>query len=263
MGHGRRSIPVVTATDSMTIIQLLLLQVRLMAQLHTSTANVSVRDFYGGVDPSEAPLYTYAAAARALKLPESTVRWWVKGRDTKYQPVIKPESSSLLSFNDLLELYTVKVLRKNRGVTLPAIRRAVAYAQEQQIPRVLISEDLAKFGGEVLLAGLNDAVAISLSGQQVIYDLIKDVLQRVDRKGLAAPVLHPDFDGEKLVDNGFPISVSPVVSFGSPTLSGTSIRTAIIKNRVDSGESVNDISRGYEVAPELVSAALRFEHAIP
>src|SRR5690554_1875802 len=98
--------------------------------------------FYGKADPSEVPLYTYAAASRTIKVPSSTVRWWVKGRTTEYEPVIRTGTDSLLSFNDLLELYVVKVLR-NRRITLSAIRRAVDYAEQNGIHRVLLAENLA------------------------------------------------------------------------------------------------------------------------
>ncbi len=217
--------------------------------------------FYGGIDPSDMPLYSYAAAARTLKLPNSTVRWWVQGRDQKYEPVLKADSGSLLSFKDLLELYVVKVLRKNRGVTLPAIRRAVAYAEQLGIRRVLLSENLATYAGNVLLAGLSETVAISLSGQRLLHELIDGLIERIDRDVVGAPVLHPDFVGEQLSGAKLPVSVSPVVAFGAPTISGTGIRTSMAKARVDSGEKVDEVASDYDVPPALITAAVYFEHA--
>lgn len=226
------------------------------------SADAIREQFYGGADPSELPLYSMAAAARTLKLPPSTVQWWVRGRDDRYVPVVKPSSSNHLSFNDLLELFVVKVLRRSsHNVTLKAIRQAVRYAEQQGIARVLLSEELSSFHGELLLEGLKESVAISLGGQVALKGLIEGMTKRIDRQKFRAPVLHPNFDGEEMVSGVYPVSVSPVVAFGRPTLSGYGVRTSTVNARVESGETVAAIAEDYGLPLELVANALVYEHA--
>ena len=217
--------------------------------------------FYGTADPSEVPLYTYAAASRTIKVPSSTVRWWVKGRNTEYEPVIRTGSDCLLSFNDLLELYVVKVLR-NRQITLSAIRRAVDYAERDGIHRVLLSKDLTTFHRDILLEGLGETVALSRSGQRALHGLLDGLTKRVVRTEQAAPVLHPEYRGEQLVDGDYPVSVSPVIAFGAPVITGGRIETATIKARMDSGETVDEIAYDYSLAPAQITAAVIYEHAV-
>lgn len=217
--------------------------------------------FYGKADPSEVPLYTYAAVSRTIKVPSSTVRWWVKGRTAEYEPVLRTRSERLLSFNDLLELYVVKVLR-NRRITLSAIRRAVDYAERDGIHRVLLSENLVTLHRDILLRGLGETVALSRSGERALHGLLDGLTKRIDRSERTAPVLHPEYLGEQLLDDGYPVAVSPVVAFGAPTLTGHRIETATIRARIDSGETVNEIADDYSLLSAQVTAAIIYEHAI-
>lgn len=219
-----------------------------------------IRNFYGEADPSEVPLYTYAAVARTIKVPYSTVRWWVKGRNTEYDPVIRAESDGLLSFSDLLELYVVKVLR-NRRITLSAVRRAVDYAEQQGIRRVLLSENLTTSQREIFLEGLTETVALSRSGERALHGILDGLMQRIDRSDRDAPVLHPEYKGEQLLESGYPVSVSPVVAFGAPTVTGRGMETATIRARIDSGETIGEIADDYSLAPPQITAALIYEHA--
>lgn len=221
----------------------------------------SKEQFYGGANPADLPLYTLAAAAKIIKMPVSTVRWWLRGRDARYRPVVKSDSRHLISFSELLELYVVRILRRDLGVKLLAIRRALDYADAAGITRVLLSEDLATFNGDILLRGLSESVAISRSGQLALHELISGAVQRINLAGANAPLLYPGFAGEQLVESKFPVSVSPLVSFGLPTIRGYAIRTSVIRARVDSGESAAEVAADYDVPPDLIKAALLFEQA--
>lgn len=217
---------------------------------------------FGGFDPSELPRYTVMAASRHLKIPASTVRWWLSGRDYRNAPVVSSGSADHLSFNDLLELYVIRTLRGgSHRVTLKTIRKAVRYAEQKGIERVLLSPALSTCDGQILLEGLNEATAISMGGQNALAQLIKGLTMRIDRQELGAPFLHPDFAGESKVDGRYPVSLSPVVAFGKPTLSGYGIRTATISARVDSGETTEEIASDYNVPHGLVTNALIYEYA--
>src|SRR5690242_13846303 len=97
------------------------------------------REVYGG-DPQDAPSYTIADAARYLRLPASTLRWWVLGKTyltmggiEVAQPVIAlaDPARRLLSFRNLVEAHVVSSLRREHNVLLPAVRAAIDYMKDR------------------------------------------------------------------------------------------------------------------------------------
>lgn len=228
---------------------------------------VAVERFYDGQSPGDAPLYGFADAARMIGVPASTARWWMRGRRADgHEPVLLTEPSKRsrgLSFLDLLELYAVKQLRKVHGIRLDAVRRAVRYAEtELGVARVLLREDLATFGDDVFLTHLGDLVALSSAGQLVLLDVVKGYLRRVDREDAYGPVrFYPEFPGMEHDPDGKPVSISPFVAFGRPTVTGTGIRTSVVAARIDAGESVSEVARDYSIGEHLVTSAIRYEYA--
>jgi len=224
-----------------------------------------VERFYGGLNPAEAPLYTFAAASRYIGVPVSTVRWWARGRVRGgYEAVLAlGPGSSGLSFWDLLELHAIGRLRKVHGIELEAIRRAVRFAeQELDLSRLLLREDLSTFGGNIFIEHLGDLVGISAGGQIAMREIIERYLSRVDRDASRMPIrYYPDFAGVDRVPGSKPVAISPLVAFGKPTVSGTGIHTAVIASRVDAGESLQDIALDYDLSLELVRSAVIYENA--
>lgn len=230
----------------------------------TTPSKSDYQDFYGGLQPGDVPLYSIAAAAGHLRLPSSTVHWWARGRPQQgYPPVIAGESTDLLSFNDLIELYVVKALTRGRNVPLKAVRRAVEYAaSEMDVDRVLLSNELFTFGDKLLIRHLGAIVDISRSGQLALEQVVESYMERIERSEVGLPImLHPGFTSETKVDHRYPVSVSPLVAFGSPTLTGTGIKTTVVAARVDSGETPAEVAKDYGVPESLVMNALVFENA--
>jgi len=225
---------------------------------------VELERFYGGLNPAEAPLYTFAAASRYIGVPVSTVRWWARGRVRGgYEAVLQIGPGSGLSFWDLLELHAVDRLRKVHGIELESIRRAVRFAEQQlNVSRLLLREDLRTFGKNIFIEHLGDLVGISAGGQIAIREIIERYLSRVDRDESRMPIrYYPDFPGVDRVPDHKPVAISPLVGFGKPTVSGTGIHTAVVASRVDAGESLQEIARDYDLSLELVWSAVIYENA--
>jgi hypothetical protein len=85
-------------------------------------------------DPRTLPAYTIAEASHYLGIPESTVRWWTVGRDS-YPSLIEPASiegrTVLLSFNNLVELHVLGVIRREHEVKMPKVRAAIDYLKRK------------------------------------------------------------------------------------------------------------------------------------
>ena len=91
------------------------------------------------VDIRERPAYPVTEAANYLRIPESTLRWWVTGRYYRIQtgvrtvkPVIElPDSDALLlSFMNLVEAHVLDSIRRKHGVLLPKVRATLEFLKK-------------------------------------------------------------------------------------------------------------------------------------
>ena len=227
-----------------------------------------VVDIYGGRNPLEMPLYTYADASRYLGIPNSTVAYWAKGGPTTgkegkrafYRPVLPNPPERGLSFFNLVELHTLKALRRVHEVSLKNIRSALVYAEQTlHIERLLLSPELSTHGGEVFIQYLEDTLNLSRGGQMAIQGILERYLRRVERDDKLIPIkLYPDFEG---IGDERPVVINPRVSFGKPTVAGTGIHTAVIAHRIDAGESVEDLVQDYGISAHMVKEVVRYEKA--
>lgn len=88
----------------------------------------------------DAPAYTLAEAARYARLPAATLRTWTLGRQYptnegggQFDRLIQPASNRppLLSFSNLIEAHVLRSLRTEHGVSVRALRDALAFAQKR------------------------------------------------------------------------------------------------------------------------------------
>ena len=215
--------------------------------------------FYGGHDPLDAPRYSIAAVARYVRVPASTVTWWVRGREVGgYAPVIERGTASRLSFLDLVEIDVLKTLRRVHKVQLPKIRDALHFAEHKLgVTRLLLREDLASFGGGLLIEHLGTLVDLSRHGQIAMKRIIEAHLLRIERDPDTRPSrLFPSFSG---ITDERPVAIDARVGFGRPIVAGTSVHTAVIATRADAGETVDEIADDYGFDRATVEWALVYE----
>src|SRR5580658_591007 len=85
-----------------------------------------------GKDTRLLPAYTFAEAAKYLRLPVPTLRSWSVGLG-KTLPVFKMDDPAkrYLSFMNLIEAHILAGIRRKHGVGLPQVRRALDYVQRK------------------------------------------------------------------------------------------------------------------------------------
>lgn len=111
-----------------------------------------VIDLYGGKDPRTVPRYAAGEAALYLRLPRATLKTWVHGRvdqnGRQAEAVIKlPASSGLLSFQNLVEAHVLGAIRRQHGVSLQRVRKALRFVQRKiQQPHPLITVEFRPMG---------------------------------------------------------------------------------------------------------------------
>jgi uncharacterized protein (DUF433 family) len=223
------------------------------------------------VDRREAPAYTLAEAARYVRVAPATLRSWVVGRTYprqggtgRFLPLIKPADprSSLLSFSNLIEAHLLRALRTEHGVSISAVRKALSYAErELDISRLLLRRELRTHAGEVLLDRYGQLVSLSKSGQLAMRKLLEAHLRRVDWDNACLPVrLYPFVRGE-VAEGERTIAIDPGLAFGRPLVVRQGVSTSIIVQRIDAGETVEELAMDYDLEPSEIEEAVLYERA--
>ena len=211
----------------------------------------------------ERPMYALPEAARLLRVPTSTLRWWLEGRGDP-PPVLRlePTGSTDVTWGEFIEAGLLREYR-DRKVPLQRLRPVIEILRE----RFDIPYPLAHFrpfigvGRRLLfeaqqVADLPSELGLVLElvgGQMVLDSRVDAFLHRIDFSDdefQLAQRLHPDARRS-------PVVIDPARSFGSPTLRG--IRTDALAELVKAGEPPELVAEEYGLTPDELKAALAYE----
>jgi len=222
-------------------------------------------------DLRKAPAYPLAEAARYLRLAPATLRSWCVGRPYQrrdgpahFRPLIDlpGRDATILSFENLVEAHVLRALRVEHSVSIKAVREAIRYAERSlQIKRLLTSRELRTHAGEILLDRYGELISLSRSGQLAMRKLLEAYLKRVEWNLSDVPFrLYPFVRGES---DGAPrnIAIDPTIAFGRPVLLSHGVSTRAIVDRIDAGESLEEVAQDYELEPHSVEEAVLYERA--
>lgn len=225
---------------------------------------------YDGHDPRDLPAYGIAEAARYLHLPSATLRSWVLGRTyprgdgvASFDPVLRAaDPAGRLSFNNLIEAHVLRALRTDHGVRMKDVRPALTYAErELGIQQLLLSEALATAAGELFLERFGELINLSRSGQLYLKKMLEAHLRRVERDAGALPIRLYPFLTAREGASSRSVVIDPRVAFGRPTLAGYGVRTDVVAERIDAGETVAELAEDYDIPTEVLEEALIFQNA--
>lgn len=216
-----------------------------------------------GIVTLERPMYALPEAARLLRVPSSTLRWWLEGRKT-YPPVLRPEptGSTDVTWGEFVEAGLLREYR-DRRVPLQRLRPVIEILRERfDIPYPLAHfRPFVGVGRRLLFEAQQVAdlpaelgLVLELIGGQMVLDSRVDAfLHRVDFSKdelQVAERLHPD-------GRNSPVVIDPMRSFGAPTLRG--IRTDALAELVEAGEPPELVAEEYGLTPDELKAALAYE----
>ena len=226
-------------------------------------------DIYGGRDPRFMPAYSLPEAAHYLALPSATLRSWVLGRDypvgaakrTSAPLIALPDKEqAYLSFVNLVEAHVLRAIRKTHRLSMQKVRTALrVLGKIAPSEHPLAHESFSTNGADLFVEKYGHLINLSRGGQLALREALEAYLTRIvrDQKGLAIqlfPFVHSDSANEPRL-----VSVDPRVSFGRPVVAGTGIATAVVAGRFNAGDSLDDIASDYDVAPNLIEAAVVYE----
>lgn len=219
-------------------------------------------------DLRELPSYTVSEVAHYLTVPPPTIRYWSVGRGP-YEPLIElpgcsPNSPTLLSFFNLVELHVLAAIRRKHGVAMPKVRKAIKYLMEtapsvsdQRHP--LISYEMETDGLDLFIERYGQLINVSQSGQLAMRELIETALHRIDRDSHKVPIRLYPFTRTEMRDAPEMVIIDPRLSAGRPVIAGTGLTTQIIAERYKAGESVSELATDYGRVESEIEEALRCE----
>jgi uncharacterized protein (DUF433 family) len=147
-------------------------------------------------------------------------------------------------------------------MSIKAVRDSLKYAQEAlKIDRLLLSEQLRTGGGDLFLDHYGQLINLTRSGQLALKAVLEAHLSRVEWKHDGLPGrLYPFVRGE-IGDGPRLIAIDPQIAFGRPVLVRAGVSTQIIAERIDVGESIQDIVADYDITEEEVQEAILYQRA--
>jgi uncharacterized protein (DUF433 family) len=219
------------------------------------------------IDLRDQPAYTLAEAARYLKVPGATLRSWTVGRayptargERQSRPLIRPAHTppAQLSFWNLIEAHVLRSFRSDHAVSLRALRQALDFAErELDIKRLLLRKELCAEAGELFLERYGELISLSASGQFAMRRLLQVHLGRVEWDEWKFPVRLYPFLLADVPSDERPIAIDPGISFGRPVVARLGISTAVLADRMDAGEAIQDLAADYGLSiPEIEEAVL-------
>jgi uncharacterized protein (DUF433 family) len=201
------------------------------------------------------PAYSVAEAARYLKVAPATLRSWVAGRPypkgagtAHSSPLIRPARNlpPTLSFWNLIEAHVLRSLRTDHSV---------------KVERLLLSPELRTDAGKLLLHRYGQLIELSASGQVAMRRLFNEHLARVEWDEWKFPVRLFPVTCSDVISSARSIAIDAHVAFGRPVLAQKGITTGAIVERMDAGESLDDLAEDYDLSTEEIMEAVLYERA--
>lgn len=211
------------------------------------------------------PVYSEADAADILRVPRSTLHWWLEGRSDNghsYPPVIRPEPTGVgsLTWGEFIEAALLRQYRRELRVRLQEIRLFVSRLRDEEgIPYPLAHyKPWVGAGPRLLLKVQQDSglpgdfwLVARASDQPVLTPPAASFISRVDWEDDLAVGWRPHDDERS------PVRCRPTHRFGHPAIKG--ISTAVIFEHVDGGEDEEDVATQFDLEVEDVVWARSYE----
>jgi uncharacterized protein (DUF433 family) len=212
-------------------------------------------------------MYTEAEAARLLRLPQSTLHYWLEGgtrRGRTYQPVLRVESRGdrYVTWAEFVEAALLREYRRTHNVPMAELRAfidrlrdryEVPYPLAHQRPLVLDRQLVQEAQDESGLDADFCLVAV-VRGQLILTPPAAAFVERVAWEGDLAVGWRPHADPRS------PVRMAPDVRFGKPAVRG--ISTDVLWEHDRAEESVEDIADAFGLHSDDVRWALAYETSV-
>ncbi|HEX4723983.1 MAG TPA: hypothetical protein VH333_15810 [Pseudonocardiaceae bacterium] len=219
----------------------------------------------------EREMYSEAEAARLLRLPPSTLNYWLEGgrRGGKiYQPIIREQPRGghpPVTWSEFIEASWMRQYRRIDNVPMAELRVFITRLRERYgVPYPLAHFRAFANQGQLVLmqeaqttAGLDPdfCLVAEVSGQLVLTPPADAYVRRIewDEEHDAPMAWRPHDDPDS------PVRIYPDIRFGRPSVGG--ISTDVLWEQVDDGADPNEVANDYGVTIRDVQWAVSYETA--
>jgi uncharacterized protein (DUF433 family) len=220
------------------------------------------------------PTYGLAEVDELLGLSPGTARRWIEGYERRrrfYDPVVReePTGSEVVTWGEFVE---ARLLAEYRGAGVPIVRLRPAVQRLREVfgPYPLAHADpFLDVEGRELVQRVQEEVGLGRSPLRLVVVRNDQAMltPRVERFVESADygtdsLLFQREDG-RVVERLFPLPhlrdvvFDPLVRSGRPVV--RAVPTEVIAEQVRAGDSIATIAEAYELRPEQVEAAIRYE----
>lgn len=167
-----------------------------------------------------------------------------------------------LSFWNLIEAHVLRALRTDYGVSVQHLRKAVAFAQKElSIDRLLLNQELRTTGGRLLLERYGELMELSAPGSSRCARRSKRTSNGSNGISGAFPFACTRSSRVTWKAANRPIAIDSAIAFGRPVIVRASVTTQTVSERIDAGESVDDLARDYDLTSKEIEEAVLYERA--
>lgn len=210
------------------------------------------------VDKFNDPLLTPKDVARHLRIPESTMYYWM-GEEAAGEPLVHrvtPEKRGWPSvpFVAVVEAYVLRSLR-DLGLKKSTIREASAEVRRTfRTPYALATQKITTDGVDIFVHYADDELARAGDRQQPLRTVIDDHLHYINwdvADGFAGSLRlrqYPDVA---------PVIIDPRFGWGAPVVESTKVPVDAVVDLWFAGESLEDVAYEYDMTREQVEAICR------
>ncbi|NET31205.1 MAG: DUF433 domain-containing protein [Cyanothece sp. SIO1E1] len=226
-------------------------------------------DVYVMPDLRDAPTYPVFEAAHYLSIPVVTLRAWIFGRSYSAkvgkqfsEPLIELPDANIkqLSFTNLVEAHVLRGIRSTHHIPLEKVRVALDYVKRQfHTSHPLARIEFQTDGADLFIESVGRLINTSQSGQLLMRATFNSLLKRIelDEAGLAAKLF--PFTRANEEDAPKTVVIDPRISFGRPVLVATEVPTAVLAERYQAGQSIDELAQEYDCDRLLIEEAIRCE----
>lgn len=215
------------------------------------------------------PMFTEAEAARLLRLPQSTLHWWLEGGERRgiiYPPVLRVQRTGerQVTWGEFVEAALLKQYRRDHETPLVELRRFIDLVRTRLgEPYPLASRRPFVGEGPRLLeeaqeqSGLDSRFCLvaPVSGQLVLLPPAAEFVSRVVWKEDVAGAWRPHEDPDS------PVLMDPEIRFGRPAIKGVS--TSVLWEQVDAGADFDEVAELFDLTRDDVEWAWAYERKRP
>lgn len=216
----------------------------------------------------EREMFSEAEAARLLRVPQSTLHYWLDGgeyRRKTYKPVIRlqPRGDRSVTWAEFVEAGLLREYRRTHRVPMAELRTFIDLLREELgVPYPLAHrKPFVSEGRQLVLQAQDDSgldadyclVAV-IRGQLILTPPAEAFVERVTWEGDLAAGWRPHDDPDS------PVRMEPDVRFGLPSVKG--VRTEVLWEHIDAGEGIEDVAEAFDLAVRDVRWALAYENSL-